>query len=160
MQQVVRETPDFKWIDVIGPSADELTALAAEYQLHPLAVQDCLDPEHLPKYEGLGPVSFMILRAYDENAAADADTVHKITRKVALFATCQVEYNDPAVGRATTRVLEKTGVEVTVPPQRCCGIPYLDGGAMDEARALIADNVRRPCAGDATSWRPVPPAAT
>ncbi len=63
-------------------------------------------------------------------------------RKVALFATCQVEYNDPAVGRAAVRVLEKNGVEVTVPPQRCCGMPYLDGGAMEEARALIADNVR------------------
>ncbi len=64
------------------------------------------------------------------------------TRKVALFATCQVEYHDPAVGRAAVRVLEKSGVDVSLPAQRCCGMPYLDGGAMDEARALIRDNVR------------------
>ena len=63
-------------------------------------------------------------------------------RKVALFATCQVEYNDPAVGRAAVRVLEKCGVDVSLPSQRCCGMPYLDGGAVPEARALIADNVR------------------
>jgi Fe-S oxidoreductase len=63
-------------------------------------------------------------------------------RKVAFFATCQVEYNDPAVGRAAVRVLERCGVDVSLPPQRCCGMPYLDGGAVSEARALIADNVR------------------
>jgi glycerol-3-phosphate dehydrogenase subunit C len=63
-------------------------------------------------------------------------------RRVALFATCPVEYNDPAVGRATVWVLERNGVDVSLPEQRCCGMPYLDGGAMDEARALIRDNVR------------------
>jgi glycerol-3-phosphate dehydrogenase subunit C len=63
-------------------------------------------------------------------------------RKVALFATCQVEYHQPAVGRATVRVLERNGVEVTLPAQRCCGMPYLDGGAVEDARGLIRDNVR------------------
>jgi Fe-S oxidoreductase len=33
-------------------------------------------------------------------------------------------------------------VDVSLPAQRCCGMPYLDGGAVDEARALIRDNVR------------------
>jgi glycerol-3-phosphate dehydrogenase subunit C len=62
-------------------------------------------------------------------------------KRVALFATCSVEYNDPATGKAAVAVLEKNGVDVTVPAQRCCGMPYLDGGAMKEAKALIADNV-------------------
>jgi len=61
--------------------------------------------------------------------------------KVVLFATCPVEYNDPAVGRATVRVLEKNGLEVLHPPQRCCGMPYLDGGAVDEALEQIKFNV-------------------
>jgi Fe-S oxidoreductase len=64
------------------------------------------------------------------------------TRKVALFATCTVEYNAPAIGRAAVRVLERNGVDVTVPAQRCCGMPYLDGGAVDQCRALVRDNVR------------------
>lgn len=62
--------------------------------------------------------------------------------RAALFATCPVEYNDPAVGKATVAVLERNRVEVTLPSQRCCGMPYLDGGAVAEAKALIADNVR------------------
>ena len=63
-------------------------------------------------------------------------------RKVALFHTCSVEYYEPATGRAAVRVLEKNRVDVRVPPQRCCGMPYLDGGAVDEAKVLIRDNVK------------------
>lgn len=95
MKQIVFESPEFKWIDVVGPTSGELDALAAEYQIHPLAVQDCLDPEHLPKYEKLAAITFVILRAYDENAAPDVDTVHKLTRKVAIF------FNDQFVTPST-----------------------------------------------------------
>lgn len=62
--------------------------------------------------------------------------------KVALFATCTVEYNDPAVGKAAVAVLERNRVDVALPAQRCCGMPYLDGGAVEEAQALIRENVK------------------
>ena len=62
--------------------------------------------------------------------------------RVALFATCTVEYNEPAIGRAAVAVLRRNGVDVTLPAQRCCGMPYLDGGAVDAARRQIDDNVR------------------
>ncbi|HZP35741.1 MAG TPA: anaerobic glycerol-3-phosphate dehydrogenase subunit C [Methylomirabilota bacterium] len=62
--------------------------------------------------------------------------------RVALFATCSVEYNDPATGKAAVAVLERNGVDVSLPAQRCCGMPYLDGGAVAEAKRLIADNVK------------------
>jgi Fe-S oxidoreductase len=61
--------------------------------------------------------------------------------RVALFYTCTVEYHTPDIGRAAVRVLERNGVDVSVPAQRCCGMPYLDGGAVDQARALMRDNV-------------------
>jgi glycerol-3-phosphate dehydrogenase subunit C len=38
-------------------------------------------------------------------------------------------------------VLERNRVDVSLPEQRCCGMPYLDGGAVDQAKALIRDNV-------------------
>ena len=63
-------------------------------------------------------------------------------RKIALFATCTVEYNATAIGRAAVAVLEKNGVDVTLPAQQCCGMPYLDGGAVDQCRALVRENVR------------------
>jgi Fe-S oxidoreductase len=75
-------------------------------------------------------------------ASQPASPAGSAAGRVALFATCPVEYNDPAVGRATVAVLRHNRVDVTLPPQRCCGMPYLDGGAVEEARRLIDDNVR------------------
>lgn len=51
--------------------------------------------------------------------------------KVALFASCMVNYQATDVGKATVQVLEKNGVEVVVPEQRCCGMPSFDLGDTD-----------------------------
>jgi glycerol-3-phosphate dehydrogenase subunit C len=60
-------------------------------------------------------------------------------RKVALFFSCSVNYNEPQVGRDAVSVLEKNGCEVACPSQVCCGMPYLDGGDM----AAAAENARK-----------------
>jgi magnesium transporter len=89
MRETIFESaqPPFRWIDVSAPSREELEALAAEFSLHPLAVADCLDPAHRPKYERLGKTTFLILRAFDHQATAAADTMQKLTRKIAIFYT-------------------------------------------------------------------------
>jgi magnesium transporter len=78
-------SPEFQWIDVVDPRREELQALAERFGLHATSVQDCLDPEHLPKYERTGPVTFLILRAYDEACSPEGDTAQELTRKLALF---------------------------------------------------------------------------
>jgi magnesium transporter len=82
---VEKAEPRFVWLDAVDPAPDELTELAADYGLHPLAVNDCLDPAHLPKYEAFENHFFVILRAVDESAARTADTVQALTRKIAVF---------------------------------------------------------------------------
>ncbi len=60
--------------------------------------------------------------------------------RVALFVTCAVNGASPDVGRAAVAVLEKNGCEVAVPPQRCCGMPFLENGELDSARECRRDN--------------------
>ncbi len=79
------EPGGFRWIDVVDPTATEIEALAQEFGIHREAVADCLDPEHLPKYEKLGNVTFLIARAWDEASASTGDSIQALTRKVALF---------------------------------------------------------------------------
>jgi magnesium transporter len=83
---VDQSEPRFTWLDVVDPTREELSELVADYGLHPLSVNDCLDPEHLPKYETFESHSFVILRAVDADASPIADTVQKLTRKLAVFA--------------------------------------------------------------------------
>jgi magnesium transporter len=83
---VDKSEPRFTWLDVVDPTREELSELVADYGLPPLSVNDCLDPEHLPKYEAFDNHSFVILRAVDADAPPNADTVQQLTRKLAVFA--------------------------------------------------------------------------
>lgn len=49
-------------------------------------------------------------------------------KKVALFASCLVNYQSTDVGKATVQVLEKNGIHVVLPDQSCCGMPSFDIG--------------------------------
>ncbi len=75
----------FRWIDVVYPSEEELGRVAAEHNLHATSVQDCLQPEHLPKYEEIGDSLFIVTRLFDREASPDAATVRGLTRKIAVF---------------------------------------------------------------------------
>jgi glycerol-3-phosphate dehydrogenase subunit C len=63
------------------------------------------------------------------------------TARVALFATCTVNYYDVAVGQALSQVLWHNQVEVVLPKQRCCGMPHLESGDVDGAIVAARANV-------------------
>jgi magnesium transporter len=58
---------DSVWIDLEAPSDHELTILTDPFRFHPLAIEDCLTPEHQPKVEDFGETLFLILRGIDSN---------------------------------------------------------------------------------------------
>jgi Fe-S oxidoreductase len=62
--------------------------------------------------------------------------------KVALFASCLVNYQATDVGKATVQVLEKNGIEVVWPEQRCCGMPSFDFGDIGAIKQAAEANVR------------------
>lgn len=76
----------YMWIDISQPSREELKEVGANHGLHKFSIEDSLDPDHLPKYEIIDGVIFIIARVYDEHAANTADTIQELTRKVAIFA--------------------------------------------------------------------------
>ncbi|MEJ8755603.1 CorA family divalent cation transporter [Pontibacter sp. H259] len=79
------EESGWEWIDVENPSLEELQALAQQYGLHPSSVRDCLQPEHLPKYEIANDIVFIITRIFDTQAHLEADTIQELTNKVSIF---------------------------------------------------------------------------
>src|SRR5207245_2575848 len=77
--------------------------------------------------------------AWYEKHAPSAEAGRK--GRVALFTTCSYEWNAPRVARAAVEVLERNGLAVELPPQRCCGMPNLDGGDVAAATEKAAANV-------------------
>ncbi|MCX4820201.1 magnesium and cobalt transport protein CorA [Streptomyces sp. NBC_01142] len=60
----LREYPDgMAWIGLHRPSEAEVLSLAAEFDLHELAVEDALEAHQRPKLERYGDTLFVVLRA-------------------------------------------------------------------------------------------------
>ncbi|WP_330460570.1 magnesium and cobalt transport protein CorA [Streptomyces sp. NBC_00820] len=60
----LRERPaGMAWIGLARPTEDELLSLAAEFDLHPLAVEDAMEAHQRPKLERYGDTLFVVLRA-------------------------------------------------------------------------------------------------
>lgn len=81
-----RTEPPLVWLDVVHPTADELAEIARTHGLQSTAVTDCLEPEHLPKFEQFENHVFAIIRAFDEESKRTATTVQELTRKLAIFS--------------------------------------------------------------------------
>jgi glycerol-3-phosphate dehydrogenase subunit C len=65
----------------------------------------------------------------------------KETKRIAYFYGCYTNTNEVDVGKATVQVLEASGFEITLPPQKCCGIPMLGNGDFKGARKMGLWNV-------------------
>ena len=79
------------WIDLENPTDAEIQELGKEFDIDPLYLQDVLQPEHLPKWEFDDDANqyFLIGRYADPEAKRSSDTIHTLTRKIAVFATAE-----------------------------------------------------------------------
>ncbi|NIJ64253.1 magnesium transporter [Sphingomonas leidyi] len=67
---------EFVWIGMCDPTAEEMEQLRAHYDLHPLAVEDALKADQLPKVDVYGGQLFIIARTaqYEGSAIAYGET--------------------------------------------------------------------------------------
>ncbi len=52
----------FDWVGLAEPIAEEMECLQAQFGLHPLAVEDALNPRQMPKVEAYGAQLFIVAR--------------------------------------------------------------------------------------------------
>ncbi len=97
------------WTDLTDPPKDEMESVAKQYQLHPVFVRNCLDPEHLPKVEKFDGGWFVMIRVFDTVSSSQAATVQQLTRKLAMFLS---ESALLTVHRASLPFLEEFRTEV------------------------------------------------
>ncbi len=93
----------------------------------------------LPKFHGKTFEMKKALSAQGINSDAPA-----YGRRVVLYATCFVNFNNPDIGTAADRVLALNGVQTEVQYPECCGMPQLEQGAVDEVAAkavIVAKNL-------------------
>jgi magnesium transporter len=76
--EVTRERGGTAWVDMAWPTAAEIEAVASEFSLHPLAVEDAVHAHQRPKVERYDDVLFVVLhpaRSVDDDGDGHVDRV-------------------------------------------------------------------------------------
>lgn len=64
--------------------------------------------------------------------------------KVAIFATCYINYNEPGIGHDLLKVLDHNAIPyVLVEKEACCGMPKLELGDLEAVERLKEVNIPR-----------------
>ena len=92
-------------------------------------VADFHPDAELPKYAS------KTLVAQSKAAPAVNRNAPAFGRKAVLYATCFGNYNNPHVGTDLIAVLARNGVETETVQPRCCGMPMLEQGRIDDVAA-------------------------
>lgn len=80
------------------------------------------------------------LAGHQSTATAEAGDTTK--GKVALFATCYGNYNEPHIGEDLVAVFEHNGIPVTLAEkEQCCGMPKLELGDLDAVEVAKNANI-------------------
>ncbi|MDH5179131.1 MAG: heterodisulfide reductase-related iron-sulfur binding cluster [Gammaproteobacteria bacterium] len=82
----------------------------------------------LPKYHS----NTLRKRLAKHKTGSSAEAGTNTRGKVALFATCYGNYNEPHIGEDLAAVFEHNGIPVTIAEkEQCCGMPKLELGDLD-----------------------------
>ncbi len=78
----------------------------------------------------------------ERKSGADAVPAGRTKGKVALFATCYMNRNEPGIGEDFAAVYAHNGIPVTLAEkERCCGMPKLELGDLDAVIASKEVNI-------------------
>jgi len=127
----------FTWLDLNDPSTEELNQVAQQYDLYYTVIKDCLEPDHLPKFESIGPVNFIITRIYNPDKDTDADTIQELSNKIAIFYSKDFlitvhRYEQPVLEEIKNRYVDpghcSTTAELSIRIVRWVLASYIDPG--------------------------------
>lgn len=85
MKVFTQEFEKFTWMDCEAPSQLDLMHIAEETDLPLKWLSICLDSENLPQFEVLTGCYLLILRSYDFESQAMADTIQELSTKLVVF---------------------------------------------------------------------------
>ena len=106
-------------------------ALASTLDIH--------EDAHLPPYASPTLRARLSDRA---STVAQVQPAGRTTGKVALFATCYGNYNEPHIGEDLVAVFEHNGIPVTIAEsEQCCGMPKLELGDLKAVEKAKQANI-------------------
>jgi magnesium transporter len=106
-----RDRNSFCWIGLLDPTKAEIEAVAAEFELHSLAVEDTVNAHQRPKVERYGEVEFVVLRPARYDDARETVTIGEIHLFLGPSFVITVRHADePDLGEVRKRLESDPGL--------------------------------------------------
>jgi magnesium transporter len=93
----------FCWVGILRPDLEEMNAVARQFSLHPLAVEDAVSAHQRPKIEQYGDVTFVVLRParyVDHDEVVELGEIHVFLGPNFVITVRHADEPDLAVVRA------------------------------------------------------------
>ncbi len=91
----------------------------------------------LPKYH-----SQSFRASYKDSKIREVDAGEKTTGKIALFATCYCNVNEPQLNKDLVAIFEHNGIQTTIAEkEHCCGMPKLELGDLEAVEKAKQVNI-------------------
>ena len=107
----------FVWVGLYRPTQEEFTAIAAEFDLHPLAVEDAVKAHQRPKLEHYGRTWFLVLKTIGFADDTDDVTVGEVMAFVGDGFIVTVRHAD-------TRIVADLRTKLESRPERLANGPW------------------------------------
>ncbi|MEI6945902.1 CorA family divalent cation transporter [Paraflavisolibacter sp. H34] len=72
-------------MDVTDPTMQEMAEIGKAYNLDQFTIMDCMEPDHLPKYDEINEVHFLIVRFFAHDFHKRVVTIQDVSNKIAIF---------------------------------------------------------------------------
>lgn len=84
-EQVLYKNDKFRWIDVLEMKQEDITSLSEKYNINHYWLEDCIDPNHLPKFEDSGSLKFFLTRLNTSTERLNLNTISDVSTKLGVF---------------------------------------------------------------------------
>ena len=129
----------FASLPVISQTVNAVNSLGATRKLLDSTLGISPEPI-LPKYHSN---TLQKREGKHQPLAAEVKATDTTTGKVALFATCYGNYNEPQLGEDLIKVFEHNNIPVKlIQDTRCCGMPKLELGDLETVTELKNANIK------------------
>ncbi len=82
---ILHSSENFQWVDILDMKPEDISDISKKYNINHLLLEDCIDPNHLPKFENLDGLKFFLTRLNTSTERLSLNTISDVSTKLGIF---------------------------------------------------------------------------
>ena len=85
IESTLHKTIEYEWIDILEMKQEDIAEISKKYDINHYWLEDCIDPNHLPKFEDNGNLKFFLTRLNTSTERLILNTISDVSTKLGIF---------------------------------------------------------------------------